>query len=400
MIETDILIAGGGIAGMSAAARFAADGHQIVIVDPAPADIGEGSDLRTTAFLEPGIATLTKAGVWDAIKPTGAELRVMRIVDAGGETRTPRETADFDGAETKQGFFGWNVSNKAARVALMAKLGQLDNVDFRFSTTVTGFKNTARFADVTISDDKSDDETIRAKVVIAADGRNSSLRDMAGIKHKRWAYDQSAMVFVVTHDKPHDNISTEIHRTGGPLTLVPMPDLGGKPCSSVVWMTPAARADDLNAMSDEALSAEITHDTMNLFGPLTVASPRAVWPMIAQIPNRLIAARLALIAEAAHVVPPIGAQGLNMSLHDIETLADLMAKAKLHGQDIGATPLLKSYERRQLPKTLARVGGIDLLNRASMLEPKPLRDLRYAGLSAINRIGPLRKFAIKVGIGK
>ena len=400
MIETDILIAGGGIAGMSAAARFAADGHQIVIVDPAPADIGEGSDLRTTAFLEPGIATLTKAGVWDAIKPTGAELRVMRIVDAGGETRTPRETADFDGAETKQGFFGWNVSNKAARVAMMAKLGQLENVDFRFSTTVTGFKNTARFADVTISDDKSDDETIRAKVVIAADGRNSSLRDMAGIKHKRWAYDQSAMVFVVTHDKPHDNISTEIHRTGGPLTLVPMPDLNGKPCSSVVWMTPAKRADDLNAMSDEALSAEITHDTMNLFGPLTVASPRAVWPMIAQVPNRLIAARLALIAEAAHVVPPIGAQGLNMSLHDIETLADLMAKARLHGQDIGATPLLKSYERRQLPKTLARVGGIDLLNRASMLEPKPLRDLRYAGLSAINRIGPLRKFAIKVGIGK
>ncbi|MEQ9347249.1 MAG: FAD-dependent monooxygenase [Thalassospira sp.] len=400
MIETDILIAGGGIAGMSAAARFAADGHQIVIVDPAPADIGEGSDLRTTAFLEPGIATLTKAGVWDAIKPTGAELRVMRIVDAGGKTRTPRETADFDGAETKQGFFGWNVSNKAARVALMAKLGQLENVDFRFSTTVTGFKNTARFADVTISDDKSDDETIRAKVVIAADGRNSSLRDMAGIKHKRWAYDQSAMVFVVTHDKPHDNISTEIHRTGGPLTLVPMPDLGGKPCSSVVWMTPAARADDLNAMSNDALSAEITHDTMNLFGPLTVASPRAVWPMIAQVPNRLIAARLALIAEAAHVVPPIGAQGLNMSLHDIETLADLMAKAKFHGQDIGATPLLKSYERRQLPKTLARVGGIDLLNRASMLEPKPLRDLRYAGLSAINRIGPLRKFAIKVGIGK
>ncbi|WP_430475057.1 FAD-dependent oxidoreductase [Thalassospira lucentensis] len=396
MIETDILIAGGGIAGMSAAARFAADGHQIVIVDPAPADIGEGTDLRTTAFLEPGIATLTKAGVWDAIKPTGAELRVMRIVDAGGETRTPRETADFDGAETKQGFFGWNVSNKAARVALMAKLGQLENVDFRFSTTVTGFKNTARFADVALSDD----ETIRAKVVIAADGRNSSLRDMAGIKHKRWAYDQSAMVFVVTHDKPHNNISTEIHRTGGPLTLVPMPDLGGKPCSSVVWMSLAARADELNAMSDEALSSEITKDTMNLFGPLTVASPRAVWPMIAQVPSRLIAARLALIAEAAHVVPPIGAQGLNMSLHDIETLADLMAKARLHGQDIGATPLLKSYERRQLPKTLARVGGIDLLNRASMLEPKPLRDLRYAGLSAINRIGPLRKFAIKVGIGK
>ena len=396
MIETDILIAGGGIAGMSAAARFAADGHRIMIVDPAPADIGEGTDLRTTAFLQPGIETLKKAGVWDAIKPTGAELRVMRIVDAGGNEMTPRETADFDGAETTQGFFGWNVSNKAARVSLMAKLETLPNVDFRFSTTVTGFTGTARYGEATLSGG----ETVRAKLVVAADGRNSSLREFAGIKHRRWAYDQSALVFVVTHDKPHDNISTEIHRTGGPLTLVPMPDLDGKPCSSVVWMTPADRAQQLYNMDDTTLSAEITHDTMSMFGPLKVASPRAVWPMISQVPSRLISARLALVAEAAHVVPPIGAQGLNMSLHDIETLADLMAKAKLKGEDIGATTLLKSYERKQLPKTLARVGGIDLLNRASMFEPRTLRDLRYAGLTAINRIGPLRKLAIKVGVGK
>lgn len=396
MIETDILIAGGGIAGMSAAARFAADGHRIMIVDPAPADIGEGTDLRTTAFLQPGIDTLKKAGVWDAIKPTGAELRVMRIVDAGGTEMTPRETADFDGAETTQGFFGWNVSNKAARVSLMAKLETLPNVDFRFSTTVTGFTGTARYGEATLSGG----ETVRAKLVVAADGRNSSLREFAGIKHRRWAYDQSALVFVVTHDKPHDNISTEIHRTGGPLTLVPMPDLNGKPCSSVVWMTPAERAQQLYSMDDATLSAEITRDTMSMFGPLTVASPRAVWPMISQVPSRLISARLALVAEAAHVVPPIGAQGLNMSLHDIETLADLMAKAKLRGEDIGATTLLKSYERKQLPKTLARVGGIDLLNRASMFEPRTLRDLRYAGLTAINRIGPLRKLAIKVGVGK
>jgi len=396
MIETDILIAGGGIAGMSAAARFAADGHRIMIVDPAPADIGEGTDLRTTAFLQPGIETLKKAGVWDAIKPTGAELRVMRIVDAGGNELAPRETADFDGAETTQGFFGWNVSNKAARVSLMAKLETLSNVDFRFSTTVTGFMGTARYGEATLSGG----ETVRAKLVVAADGRNSSLREFAGIKHRRWAYDQSALVFVVTHDKPHDNISTEIHRTGGPLTLVPMPDLDGKPCSSVVWMTPADRARQLYNMDDATLSAEITHDTMSMFGPLTVASPRAIWPMISQVPSRLISARLALVAEAAHVVPPIGAQGLNMSLHDIETLADLMAKAKLKGEDIGATTLLKSYERKQLPKTLARVGGIDLLNRASMFEPRTLRDLRYAGLTAINRIGPLRKLAIKVGVGK
>lgn len=400
MNKTDILIAGGGIAGLSAAARLGVDGHAITLVDPAPKNAGESTDLRTTAFLQPGIETLTRAGVWPAMRETGAELRVMRIVDAGGKERTPRETADFDGAETQKGYFGWNISNKAAKAALLKRLAEMKNVNFIHETTVTGFAPPTAAgpgpAIVTLSDGRE----IAANLVIAADGRNSTLRDLAGIRFHRWAYDQSALVFAVTHDTPHENISTEIHRSGGPLTLVPMPDFDGKPCSSVVWMVPRARAEKLNAMSDVALAAELTRDTMKLFGTLHIVTERAIWPMIAQVALRLSAPRLALIAETAHVVPPIGAQGLNMSLHDIETLADLVLEAKDRDQDIGSNEVLGRWERRQLPKTLGRVGGIDLLNRAAMAEPKPLRDLRYFGLSAINHIGPLRRLAIKAGIGK
>ncbi|AUG52527.1 FAD-dependent monooxygenase [Thalassospira marina] len=417
MQETEILIAGGGIAGLSAAVRLAADGHQIVVVDPAPAasdmpahtsaedvEVKNGTtpaqDLRTTAFLKPGIDTLTYAGVWDEMQASGAQLRVMRIVDAGGTERAPRETADFDGAETSHGYFGWNITNIAAKAALLGKIATLENVRLINGCKVTDYAPPTAAGPGPAIITLSDGQKFAASLVLAADGRNSTLRDLAGIRFNRWSYDQDALVFAVSHDTPHDNISTEIHRTGGPLTLVPMPDHNGKPCSSVVWMVPHARARQLAALDDDALARELHRETMDLFGKPEIVTPRAVWPMVAQLAHRLTAPRLALIAETAHVVPPIGAQGLNMSLHDIETLAKQVDLAKLEGKDIGSDELLHGWERRQLPKTVGRVGGIDLLNRAAMAEPKFLRDLRYTGLCAINHIGPLRRLAIKAGIGK
>jgi 2-octaprenyl-6-methoxyphenol hydroxylase len=321
----------------------------------------------------------------------GAELRKMRIVDAGGAERAPRDTVDFDGAETGAGAFGWNIPNIAARAALLDAIARLPNVRIRPETRVTGY--VTRTDHAMLRTDAGDQ--IQTRLVVAADGRDSTLRRLAGIRHKRWEYGQRGLVFVVTHPNPHQGISTEIHRTGGPLTLVPMPDLDGKPCSSVVWMVPGPRAQDLAAMDDSALGAEITAETMDLFGDLTVAGPRATWPIISQIAVELKADRLALIAEAAHVMPPIGAQGLNTSLHDVETLATLVAQAP----DPGAPDLLRRYEQQILPRTMLRVGGIDLLNRAAMTEFQPLRDLRRVGLNAIGNIAPLRRLAIRTGMG-
>jgi 2-octaprenyl-6-methoxyphenol hydroxylase len=138
---------------------------------------------------------------------------------------------------------------------------------------------------------------------------------------------------------------------------------------------------------------------MNLFGPLEVTGPRALWPIIGQIAARLDGQRLALVAEAAHVVAPIGAQGLNMSLADIETLARLAEEARAAGRDIGAPDVLGAYQRQRYPEMVARVAGIDLLNRAAQAEPQPLRDLRRAGLKAIHDIRPLRRLAMRLGLG-
>ena len=389
MERVDILIAGGGIAGLTAAARLGVTGRRVDVVDPAPG--GVAPDRRTTAFLQPAIDTLRRAGAWDAMAPGGARLDVMRIVDAGGRERHPRETADFRGTEAGHETFGYNVPNTLARHALLDRIGQMDNVRLRSSLSVTGYLPRTAEAVLTLSDGTR----IAAGLALAADGRDSGLRAAAGIGRRRWSYGQSALVFTVAMAQSHGHASTEIHRTGGPLTLVPIPDQDGQPMTSIVWLMPDARADALAALDDAALSTELTAETMGLFGPLTVASPRGRFPIISQVAHRLRGERLALVAEAAHVMPPIGAQGLNTSLWDIETLAELIEAS----EDPGHDRLLARYQARQMPAILAKVAGIDALNRAVMTEIQPLRDLRALGLRAVSHLAPLRRFAIRAGMG-
>lgn len=390
--RTTVLIAGGGIAGLTAAARLGSLGLDVSVVEPSPAESGAGDDRRTTAFLQPAVATFEKAGVWARLAPEATALWTMRLLDAGGRERAVRQKADFVAREIQDRPFGYNLANTAVRAALFERLGELPSVRVLRGVSVRAMLARAREALVTLSDGSR----VRARLAIAADGRNSTLRQAAGIDVRRWAYGQKALVFPVHHDQvPHEHISTEIHRTGGPLTLVPMPDLEGRPSSSVVWMVGERRADRLATLDDAALGAELTAETMGLFGPLEIAGERAVWPIITQVATAMKAERLAIAAEAAHVIPPIGAQGLNMSLADVECLARLIEDA----EDPGAPALLSAYQRRRLPEVALRVGGVDLLNRFAQAEVQPLRDLRRFGLATLHTLVPLRQTAMRLGMG-
>ncbi len=397
--EVDILVAGGGVAGLAATALFATEGFRTLCVDaapPPPTDASkQGADLRTTAFLQPSIRTLARAGAWSGVAAQSAELRIMRLIDAGGPAPIARETADFDSAEVQDEPFGANAPNTAIRQALMDRIDALENAEIRAPAGVTR---------LTVRDDVAiaalaDGSTVRAKLIVGADGRDSAVRRMCGVESKRWGYGQKGVVFAVRHPRPHQGVSTEIHRTGGPFTLVPMPDDGESPRSSVVWMTPGPRAMELMQLDDQAFSDEATAASLGVLGPLTLASRRAAWPIISQISERLDAPRVALIAEAAHVVPPIGAQGLNMSLRDIHALVDLCAEARVKGEDVGAPALLSRYHRARWPDTAAHVAGIDALNRAAIAEAQPLRDLRRAGLKYIHDVKPFRRLAMRMGLG-
>ncbi|HKL56317.1 MAG TPA: UbiH/UbiF family hydroxylase [Roseovarius sp.] len=393
--EYDIVVSGGGVAGLAAASVFGNAGFSVLCVDPAPpitARDAEGSDLRTTAFLQPAQALLDRAGLWARLAPHAADLQVMRIVDAGGEVPEPRVTREFDASDISEKPFGWNLPNWLLRREMVAHLESLPSVTFRPGTGTTTLFTRESEARVGLSDGSR----VRCRLVIAADGRNSPIREAAGVKVKTTRYGQKALAFAVTHPIPHENVSTEIHRSGGPFTLVPLPDHEGRPSSAIVWMEEGPEVVRLAALPVEAFEAEMNIRSCYLFGPLTLASRRTVWPIISQLAERMYAERVALVAEAAHVVPPIGAQGLNMSLGDMRVLLELAEAAP---ERLGDRAMLETYHRRRHLEVRARVKGIDLLNRASMMRAQPLRDARAQALDAIYSLPPVRKTLMQMGLG-
>jgi 2-octaprenyl-6-methoxyphenol hydroxylase len=398
--DIDVFVSGGGVAGLTAAIAFAQAGFRTVCADPAPPITDRetvGADLRTTAFLQPAQAFLDRIGIWDRLAPHAMPLQIMRIVDAGGETPEPRVAHDFNSSDISEKPFGWNLPNWLLRREMVAALTALPMADFRPGVGTANLLTRETEARVTLSDGAR----LRARLVIAADGRNSAVREAAGIGVRTLRYGQKALAFAVTHPIPHDNVSTEVHRSGGPFTLVPLPDFTGadgiaRPSSAVVWMERGPEVRRLQALDTPEFEAEMTARSAHLFGPLTLVSRLTVWPIISQTAHELVAERVALVAEAAHVVPPIGAQGLNMSLADIRTLLDLAEAAR---EDPGAQPLLRRYARARHADIVARVTGIDALNRASMVEAQGLRDMRMRALDAIYRVAPVRRVLMQTGLG-
>ncbi|WP_062562402.1 UbiH/UbiF family hydroxylase [Paracoccus aminovorans] len=390
--DTEILVSGGGIAGLIAAAAFGSAGHAVTCVDPAPPvteESAEGADLRTTAFLHPSIAVLSAAGLWERLAPHATPLQVMRIIDAGGKRAQARLTRDFDAAEISDQPFGWNLPNWLLKREISARLAGLQNVRVLSGTGTAGLLARDTEALATLSDGSQ----LRARLVIGADGRNSAVRQALGIGTRTLRYGQKALAFAVTHERPHENVSTEIHRSGGPFTLVPLPDRDGRPSSAVVWMERGTETARLRALPRAAFEAELNRRSAGVLGHLTQATRLTEWPIISQIADRFTGPRTALIAEAAHVVPPIGAQGLNMSL------ADIAALVALSSDDPGSARSLDAYERRRRPEALARLIGIDALNRASMISARPLRDLRAAALGGLYAVAPVRRIMMRAGLG-
>ncbi|CUI88528.1 UbiH/UbiF family hydroxylase [Cognatishimia activa] len=391
----DVLVSGGGIAGLTAAAAFGSAGFSVLCVDPTPPVTerdAQGSDLRSTAFLQPARILLQEAGLWARLEEHAAPLQTMRIVDAGGAEPKPRVIKDFDASDISDLPFGWNLPNWLLRREMVAHLQELDNVELRLGVASADLFTRQSEARVSLSDGTK----VQCKLVVAADGRASKLREKAGIAVKTTRYGQKALALAVTHPIPHDNVSTEVHRSGGPFTLVPLPDYKGHASSALVWMERSARAQELFEMEETAFNAAMTERSGGLYGPLELASRRTIWPIISQIAERFSGERLALIAETAHVVPPIGAQGLNTSLADLRVLLELSNTGPAR---IGDAEMLAAYESKRRSDVAVRVKGIDLLNRASMVQTPALRDARALGLQALYGLAPVRKMLMQMGLG-
>ncbi len=390
--HTDIFIAGGGIAGLVAALGFAEAGVTVTLADPGPIPSDDTTDLRSTAYLQPARALLEEIGVWPRLDAAATPLDVLRVIDCAGDPPEARTTRAFEAADLGAPAFGWNLPNALTRRVLADAADRHPRIDLCFGT---GFKALLT-RDVEALVTLTDGTRLSARLAIAADGRASALREAAGIGTDITRYGQKALAFAVTHAAPHDNVSTELYHQGGAFVLVPLPDQNGLAASAVVWMNDGPEALRLANLPEPDFSDAVTLRSTQVLGPLTLASDRQIWPVVTQKAQHLTARRTAIIAEAAHVLPPIGAQGLNTSLMDIRHLLD---HARDTPDDIGTPRHLDRFARQRETDIKTRARAIDLYNRICRSSTPPIQALRSLGLRLAHDVKPLRHSLMRAGLG-
>jgi len=381
----DVAVVGGGPAGLTAAVALAGAGVSTALVGGRPAR----TDNRTTALLAGSVTALDAIGVWAGCRADAAALRVMRIVDDTDRLWRAPEVR-FDAAEIGLEAFGWNVENRHLVAALQARAGKIPalvRVDDDAAAIAIGDD------DVTVS--LAGGGALTARLVVGADGRRSICRAAAGIETERRSYPQSALTFSLTHARPHRDISTEFHTPQGPFTLVPLPGLR----SSLVCVVAPDEAGRIGALDAAALDDEIERRSHSILGKIRVEPGHGAFPLGVETARRFAARRIALIGEAGHVMPPIGAQGLNLGLRDAATISELVVAARRAGEDTGGTALTDEFDRLRRADVTSRALAVDLLNRSLLSDFLPVQGARGLGLWLLDRVGPLRRAMMREGVG-
>jgi 2-octaprenyl-6-methoxyphenol hydroxylase len=378
---SEVAVVGGGPAGLVSAIALQAAGAETLLIAPRAEP-----DHRTTALLASSVKALETLGVWQACIPYAAPLKKLRIVDDTQRLFRAPETF-FDAAEIGLDAFGYNIENRHLVAALEARVSELALA--RITVPAHAVKSDAD--GVTI---KHADGEVRARLAIGADGARSLCRTAAGISTRRRTYPQTALTLNLSHGRPHDETSTEFHIESGPFTLVPLP--GQR--SSLVCVLDPDRARVLAAMDDAALSDEIERRAHSHLGKMSVEPGRGIFPLAVETAQAFSAKRIVLVGEAGHVVPPIGAQGLNLGLRDAATIAEIVADARRDGLDIGDASVLGRYERQRRADVTSRAIAVDLLNRSLLTDFVPVHGARGLSLYLVDRIGPLRRAMMREGV--
>jgi 2-octaprenyl-6-methoxyphenol hydroxylase len=374
-----IAVVGRGLVGLAAALALADTGYQVTLIGPrAPADE------RTSALLAGSVQLLERIGVWPRVSAQSAPLKTLRIIDGTRRFIRSPEVA-FEAAEIGLEAFGHNLPNIALNAALEAVLAE------RGVATIDTLAEQAGPGDDGVTVTTATGQ-VRATLVVAADGRRSRMRDAAGIAIDEWRYDQTALVCNLRHSEPHHDTSTEFHTEAGPFTLVPLP--GNR--SSLVLVARPDEAERLMGLDDATLAAELEERSAAILGVIAIDGRRAAFPISGSRARTLAARRTVLAGEAAHVLPPIGAQGLNLGFRDVAALADLLASPR---PDPGSDAVLAEYERARRADVLARTTAVDGLNRLLLSDFLPVQAARSIGLALIGGIPPLRRFTMRRGVG-
>lgn len=383
----DIAVAGAGAAGLAFALGAAEAGFSVILFGSSPTK-GDG---RTVAMLEGSWRMLERLGVAQRLQAGNhvCPLATMRLVDDTGSLfRIP--PVSFRAAEIGLDAFGQNVE-VVALVAALAEAVAANGMIRRDACQVTAYDTLGE--EVHVHGEAG--PIARARLLVGADGRNSAVRAAAGIGTCDWCYPQCAVTTILGHAREHDDISTEFHTRSGPCTLVPLP--GRR--SSLVWMMSQQEGGRRMALDDAALAREVETQCHSILGKMAIDGPRGIVPMGGLSVSRFSAEGVALVGDAAHAFPPIGAQGLNLGLRDVAGLVEVVAAARDAGRAIGSASTLQAYDAARKPDVRARTGAVDMLNRSLLADLMPVDLGRGLGLLSLGRIGPLRRMVMRQGMG-
>ena len=392
----DVCIIGGGHSGLVAALAFAKNKFNVLCVESKAFSSSSKKDLelRTTAHLLPTISFLKTIGLWKHLEAYSCPLESLRIINEKDIERSSPKISDniFQSNEIKQNNFGYNVPLEKSvnifreLVKSFKNLNMLDDTSFISSY----LENEYRIIKL------SNGDFIKTKLVIGADGANSVVRSLSGNEVFEQDTGQVALTFNVKHTLEHKNISNELYKKGGPLTTVPILDDNKNLHSSIVWMNNKEVTEQLLSLDKKKFARKLNERSLSILGemaPITAVTKLPVKIMVAQ---KLVGERIALIGEAAHKLPPIGAQGFNMSVKDIKTILRLTIK---NTKNIGSPSMLSSYQFKRYPDIFGKAFSVGFLNILAASEQTAFQNLRALGLEAINNIGPLKRGIMRLGLG-
>ena len=381
-MDTDVIILGGGLVGATLALALDVHGVTSIVVDPADPAVmlAPGFDGRASAIASATGRMLDAIGIGATLAGQGCAIRHIRVSDGLAPGKLDFKPDDGDGA------LGTMYENKLLRKALFEGASAAPHIDLRMQTRATDVVRGPAGVVATLDDGT----TVRAPLLIAAEGRHSPTREAAGITVARWQYDHAAIVGAFHHEYPHEDIAYEIFYPSGPFALLPLPDDAIGHRSAIVWSVKGVDGPAMMKLGDRAFLAEATKRMGGFLGELGAASPRASYPLGFHHAARITAERLVLVGDAAHGIHPIAGQGLNLGLRDAATLAEVLVDGKRLGLDLGDPALLERYQRWRGLDTFMVAAATDTLTRLFGIPGKAASAVRRFGIGAVDRLPPLK----------
>lgn len=398
--DVELLVAGGGLNGLLLGIACADAGLEVAVVDrqdPATM-LGETFDGRASAIAYGSKLVLEGVGLWPQIAAEAEPILEIRVADDDSPLFLHYDHKDL-AADAPLGYI---VENRVLRRALIERARALPSLRLLAPRIVGMVTADASGAVATLADSAR----IHARLVAAADGKDSPLRQAAGIRTVEWRYKQTGIVTTVAHERPHAGIAIEHFLPAGPFAILPMTDEPSKDAalprrgrSSIVWTEDSALAPHLVKLPDAEFAAELAARFGDFLGAIEPVGPRWAYPLSLMQAERYIARRLALVGEAAHVIHPIAGQGLNVGIRDVAALAEAIIDARRLGLDIGDDPVLERYQRWRRLDAVLLAGVTDGLNRLFSNTVAPVKLVRGLGLAAVNRLPPLKRLLMQHAMG-